>query len=94
MQQIVERGGYISIPGIVTFKNAEEVREVARSVPINRLLIETDSPFLTPVPHRGKRNEPAYVALVAAAVAALRTMPVEEFSSIAAQNTLDFFRWA
>jgi TatD DNase family protein len=94
MKEIVDRGGFISIPGIVTFKNAEAMREVARTVPLSQLLIETDSPFLAPIPYRGKRNEPAYVALVGAAVAALRQMPAEELCSIAAANTLRFFRWA
>ncbi len=93
MQKIVERGGTISIPGIVTFKNAESVREVAREVPLGQLLIETDSPFLAPVPHRGKRNEPAFVPLVGAAVAALRGIPAEELCQITAENTLRFFRW-
>ncbi len=94
MRQITERGGYISIPGIVTFKNAGEMREVARACPIDRLLIETDSPFLTPVPFRGRRNEPAYVPLVGAAVAAIRGMEAAALCQIAAENTLRFFRCA
>lgn len=93
MRQIVDRGGSISIPGIVTFKNAEGMREVARTVPLEHLLIETDAPFLAPIPYRGKKNEPAYVALVGAAVAALRQMPTSELCAIAAANTLRFFRW-
>ena len=93
MQQIVDRGGYISIPGIVTFKNAGIMRDVARLCPLERLLIETDSPYLTPVPHRGTRNEPAYVPLVGAAVAALRGMGAAELCTQAAENTLRFFKW-
>jgi TatD DNase family protein len=93
MKQIVDRGGYISIPGIVTFKNAEAMREVARTAPLSRILIETDSPYLAPVPYRGKRNEPAWVPLVGAAVAALRGMPADELCSAAAANTLRFYRW-
>jgi len=92
MGRIVDAGGTISIPGIVTFKNAGEMREVAREVPADRLLVETDSPFLTPIPHRGKRNEPAYVALVAAKVAELRGMPVEELAALTTVNTRRFFR--
>lgn len=92
MREIVDRGGYISIPGIVTFKNAGTMRDVAMACPLDRLLIETDSPFLTPVPYRGKRNEPAYVPLVGAAVAALRGMKSPELCSQAAANTLTFFR--
>ena len=63
---------WVSFSGIVTFKNAADVREAARLCPLDRLLVETDSPFLAPVPHRGRPNEPAYVAVVGAAVAALR----------------------
>lgn len=92
MREIVSRGGLISIPGIVTFKNAGQMRDVARLVPEDRYLVETDSPFLTPVPHRGKRNEPAYVAFVAAAVAAARGQPVEEVSARSAASTRGYFR--
>ena len=84
----LEMGFYISISGIVTFKNAAVVKDVARRVPLERLLIETDAPYLAPVPHRGKRNEPSYVAHVAAEIARLREMPVEE---IAAHTTRNFF---
>ncbi len=93
MQDIVARGGYISIPGIVTFKNAGAMADVATVVPLDRLLIETDSPFLTPVPHRGKRNEPAYVTLVAAKIASLRGMDVNELDRITTDNAKRVFRW-
>ena len=66
----LELGFYISISGIVTFRNAEELRAIVRDVPLDRLLVETDAPYLAPVPYRGKRNEPAFVAATAAAVAA------------------------
>ncbi len=65
----------LSFSGIVTFKNAEPVREAARLCPLDRLLVETDAPFLAPVPHRGRPNEPAWVALVGEAVAAARGVP-------------------
>ncbi len=94
MEAITARGGSVSIPGIVTFKNADVVRAVATSVPLERLLIETDSPYLTPVPHRGKRNEPAYVPLVAAKVAELRGMPVAALVEACDANARRFFRWA
>ncbi|MBM4391874.1 MAG: TatD family hydrolase [Deltaproteobacteria bacterium] len=94
MEQIVARGGWISIPGIVTFKTAGEMAEVAARVPDDRLLVETDAPFLTPVPHRGKKNEPAYVAHTLAKVAALRGRPVAEMESLTVANTRRFFRWA
>jgi TatD DNase family protein len=65
----VELGGYISFSGILTFKNSDDIREIARQVPHERLLVETDAPFLAPVPYRGKRNEPAFVAHTAAVLA-------------------------
>jgi len=91
MQQIVERGGFISIPGIVTFKNAGEMREVATLVPMDRFFIETDSPFLTPVPFRGKRNEPARVELVAEKVAELRGMKASDVAEQTWLNASAFF---
>ncbi len=72
MEQIIDAGGYISLSGIVTFKSAGDLRTVARTVPLDRLFIETDSPWLAPVPVRGKRNEPANVRHVAACIAAER----------------------
>ena len=80
---------YISFSGIVTFRNAERLREVARKVPAERLLIETDAPYLAPVPHRGKTNEPSYVRYVAECLAELRGEPLE---TIASQTTENFFR--
>jgi TatD DNase family protein len=82
-------GFYISISGIVTFKNAEDLRAIVRDVPLDRLLVETDSPYLAPVPYRGKRNEPAFVAVTAAAVAALKGVAPE---TLAAVTTANFFR--
>jgi TatD DNase family protein len=82
-------GFYISISGIVTFKNASQVREVARFVPLDRLLIETDSPYLAPVPYRGKTNEPGFVQHVAEEIAKLRGIGFEALASATTQN---FFR--
>ena len=82
-------GFYISLSGIVTFRNAEELRAVVRDLPLERLLVETDSPYLAPVPHRGRRNEPAFVAATAAFVAALKRLEAEDF---AAATTANFFR--
>lgn len=93
MEAIVARGGFISIPGIITFRNADTMREVAARVPADRYLVETDSPFLTPVPHRGQRNEPRLVGLVAAAVARVRGRAAEEVAREAAENTRRFYRW-
>jgi TatD DNase family protein len=94
MREIVARGGFLSIPGIVTFKTAGEMAEVARQTPEDRLLVETDSPFLTPVPHRGKKNEPAYVAHTLSKVAELRGLTPAALDAITTSNTRRFFRWA
>jgi TatD DNase family protein len=82
-------GLYISFSGIVTFKNARDLQETAKSVPADRILVETDAPYLAPMPHRGKRNEPAYVARTAAFLAALRGVDAAEF---AAATTANFHR--
>ncbi|MDQ7988632.1 MAG: TatD family hydrolase [Candidatus Dactylopiibacterium sp.] len=82
-------GFSISFSGIVTFRNAAQIKEVAASIPLERILIETDSPYLAPVPYRGKMNEPSYVPHVAAEVARLRGIPVEE---VARATTENFFR--
>jgi TatD DNase family protein len=80
---------HISLSGIVTFKNALDVKDVARRVPLDRMLIETDAPYLAPVPFRGKRNQPAYVPHVAAEIARLRGIAPEE---VAQATTDNFFR--
>ncbi len=87
----LELGFYISLSGIVTFKNAHAVKEVARRVPLDRLLIETDSPYLAPAPHRGRRNEPAYVPLVAAEIARLRGETVEAVARATSDNYFRLF---
>ena len=74
----LELGLYISLAGIITFPKAADLRNTAKLVPLDRLLVETDSPFLAPVPHRGKRNEPAFVAAVVAALAEMHHMDVAE----------------
>lgn len=83
-REYLAMGFYISLSGTVTFQNARNIHEVARYVPLDRLLVETDSPYLAPVPMRGQRNEPAYVRYVAQRVAELRGIPLEE---LAAQTT-------
>ncbi len=88
-QRALDLGFHISFSGIVTFRNAGELRDVAKRVPLERMLIETDSPYLAPVPHRGKRNEPAYVRHVGEAIAALREAPVEAIAQATSRN---FFR--
>lgn len=85
------RGCDISVSGVVTFKNAGSLREAVRTVPLDRLHVETDSPFLAPVPHRGRRNEPAYVAQVGEFVAELRGEPVELLREATRANTARLF---
>src|SRR5438093_1152992 len=84
---------YLSFTGIITFKNAEPLREVVRKVPLERMFVETDSPYLTPVPHRGKRNEPAYVRFVADMVAKVKTVSLEEVASTTTSNVRELFRF-
>jgi TatD DNase family protein len=82
----IELGFHISFSGIVTFKSAADLKDVARRVPLERMLVETDSPYLAPVPHRGKRNEPALVAAVVAALAADRGIPAEDLAARTTDN--------
>jgi len=82
----LDLGFYISFSGIITFKTAEALRDVARFVPLDRCLIETDSPYLAPVPYRGKVNNPAYVPYVARQLAALKALPVEAVAQATSAN--------
>jgi TatD DNase family protein len=90
-RRALDAGFYLSLAGIVTFPRATELHEVARMVPLDRLLIETDSPFLAPVPHRGKRNEPAHVARVAEVIAELRGMTAEAVATVTHENHVRLF---
>ena len=85
-------GFYISFSGSVTFKNAHHLQDAARYVPLDRLLVETDSPYLAPVPMRGQRNEPAYVRYVAEKVAELRGIPLEELIAHTTANVEKLYR--
>ncbi|MFA7553584.1 MAG: TatD family hydrolase [Spongiibacteraceae bacterium] len=84
--QALDLNYYISFSGIVTFNNAQALREVAKRVPLEKILIETDAPYLAPVPHRGKKNEPKYVVEVAECIAQLRGIPVAELAEITSDN--------
>ncbi|MFT3730808.1 MAG: TatD family hydrolase [Hyphomicrobium sp.] len=85
----LDLGLYVSFSGVITFKNSEGLRDIARDVPLDRMLVETDAPFLAPIPFRGKRNEPAFVVRTAAALAAAKGVSADE---IAAATTENFFR--
>ena len=88
----LELGFYISFSGIVTFKNAKPLKEIARTVPLERMLIETDAPYLAPVPHRGKTNEPGFVKHVAEEIAALRGVALETIAEHTSNNFKTFFK--
>lgn len=91
MKECVKEGWYIALGGVVTFKNAIKMKEVAIEVPLDKLVLETDSPYLTPVPFRGKENKPAYVKYVAEEIAKLRNMKYEEIVDITTRNAEEFF---
>jgi len=87
----LDLGFYISFTGIITFKNAEALRDVVRNVPLERMLVETDSPYLTPVPLRGKRNEPAYVRYVGETIASVKGLSLEEVARGTTRNVRELF---
>ena len=91
MKECVKQGWYIALGGVVTFKNAVKMKDVAREIPLDRLVLETDSPYLTPVPFRGKPNKPAYVRYVAEEIAKIREIPSEELIDITTTNAERFF---
>lgn len=90
----MQMGFYISVSGIVTFKNAKALQEVIKAIPLERLLVETDSPYLAPVPHRGQENEPAYTADVAKFVAELKGVSVEQLAEVTTNNYFTLFSGA
>ncbi len=91
-EQFLDLGGYLSFTGILTFPKSDTMQEVAKKTPLDRIMIETDAPFLAPEPYRGKRNEPAYVQYVADKVAAVRNVAVDEIASVTTANAQTFFR--
>jgi TatD DNase family protein len=88
----MDMGFYISIPGSITFNNAERFREIVKKLPLDSLLVETDAPFLTPIPFRGKRNEPSYVRYTAQKVAEIKKVPFEKVAEITSKNALRVYR--
>lgn len=85
-EQFLDLGGYLSFPGIITFPKSDQMQDVARRAPLNRILIETDAPFLTPVPHRGERNEPSYVTFTAEKLAEIRGITPDALAVATTQN--------
>lgn len=92
MRECVKKDWYIAIGGVVTFKKAIKLKEVAKEVPLKKILLETDAPYLTPVPYRGKTNQPAYVKYVAEEIAKLRGMSFDEINEITTENAKDVFK--
>ena len=92
-QKAISLNFYIGVTGPVTYKNAEEKRRIISQLPLERLLIETDAPFLTPVPHRGKRNEPAFVSYIADKIAEIHRTTREQVAQITAKNAANLFGW-
>ncbi|MDR5693658.1 MAG: TatD family hydrolase [Armatimonadota bacterium] len=90
-RECIRRGHFLSIAGPVTFRNARRLPEVARAIPLEHLLLETDSPYLAPEPYRGHRNEPAYLPLIASRVAELRRMPMDDLAQATTENALRMF---
>jgi TatD DNase family protein len=92
LEKFLDLGMHISFSGVVTFKNAPEVKESAKLVPLDKMLIETDAPYLSPEPNRGQRNEPSYVRFVAQEIASLRGLSFEEVAKITTDNANQFFQ--
>jgi TatD DNase family protein len=90
-RQCIDLGFYISIPGVVTFDKAKTIQDVAQRVPLSSLLLETDAPYLTPIPYRGKRNEPSFIINTAKKVAQIKGLPWEEVADVTACNTMNLF---
>lgn len=90
-REFLDLGFYLSFTGIITFKNADSLRGVVRKLPLDSILVETDSPYLTPAPHRGKRNEPAFVRLVAEAMSQIKGVMLEEVAQATSQNACRLF---
>lgn len=91
MKEVISRGWYIGVGGIITFPNADKLRNVVKNVPMNRLLVETDAPYLAPQKHRGKRNKPEYVRYVVEKIADLKSIPYEGAADTTFKNAVDFF---
>jgi TatD DNase family protein len=90
-QQAIEMGFYLSLSGIVTFKKSQDLRDIVKNIPLDKILVETDAPFLAPMPHRGRTNEPAYVVHTAATIAEVKGVSLEELGRITTENALRVF---
>ncbi len=91
-RELLKRGWYLGFTGVITFKNARKAVEVVENAPLHRLLIETDCPYMAPEPHRGRRNDPSYVPLMAAKIAEIKGVSVEEAARVTTENAMRLFR--
>ncbi len=91
-KECLDMGFYISVPGTITFKNAGEFQEIVTKLPLDSLLVETDAPFLAPVPFRGKRNEPSFVRYTAQKIADLKKVPFEKVAEVTTENAMSVFK--
>ena len=91
-KQLIDRGWYIGFTGVLTFKNARKAIETAASIPIDRIVLETDCPYMAPVPHRGKRNDPGYLCHMAEKLAEIRGLSIEEIHAITTENGRRLYR--
>ena len=92
-ERCIKQGWYLAFGGVLTFKNAKKTREVVKRIPMDRILLETDSPYLTPVPHRGEENSPAYVRFVAEEIARIKEISFEEVDKITTQNAIQVLKF-
>jgi TatD DNase family protein len=91
-EEVINMGFYLSVPGTITFPKARQIREVIRKIPLDRILIETDCPYLSPEPYRGMRNEPSYVRCIAEKIAEIKTVPFETVGAVTSKNAALFFQ--
>ena len=91
-KQCIDMGFYISVPGTITFKNAERFQEIVKKLPLESLLVETDAPFLTPFPFRGKRNEPSYVKYTAQKIAEIKKISFDKVAEVTTENAFKVYR--
>ncbi|MGM0623259.1 MAG: TatD family hydrolase, partial [Campylobacterota bacterium] len=89
---LADNGFYFGIGGVLTFKNAKKIKEVLPKIPLEKLVVETDAPYLTPHPHRGSRNEPSYIPLIVASIAQLRGLDISQVETILRENTNRLFK--
>jgi TatD DNase family protein len=92
-EEVLKEGVHLSVTGVVTFPRSDRLREVIKTIPLSSLMVETDSPYATPVPYRGKRNEPAFLVEIVQKIAEIRSLPLQEVSEVLWRTSKEFFRF-